>query len=224
MMKIGCVYTSTNGSLMINVEKEVRERFPDEDIQFFTFSNPRVLAEVVANGGVTANVYREMYNMYMGAVNLGVDMIYNICSSVGDVAAVAQNSFELMGVPLVKIDEAMADYAVSRSTKVGVIATLNTTMVPTKNQILSSAEKAGIEGVEVSPVVVDGAFGKSPEELEEMLLNAAGQIAGEVEVIVLAQASMAACEAVIQKNTGVETVSSPRFGAGALRAVVDGNK
>ena len=218
-MKIACVYTGINADLMTNVENEVKAKLTDCEVQFYTFTNPGVLAEVVENGRVTKNVYKEMYNMYMASVNHGVDIIYNICSSVGDVASAAIPSFKLIGVPLVKIDQAMADYAVNKTKRIGVIATLKTTLEPTKRQIIASAQKIGKKDIDIKSIVIDGAFGKSPKELEDMLLDGAKKIAEEVDIIILAQASMAACENVIQKETSIETLSSPRFGAAALKEV-----
>lgn len=49
----------------------------------------------------------------------GADVIFNTCSSVGDIALEAKNS---LPVPLVKIDDSMARKAVESGPRIGILA------------------------------------------------------------------------------------------------------
>ena len=68
--------------------------------------------------------------------------------------------------------------------------------------------------------VVDGlvdAFNLDQEQFRALLIGAAEKIADQVDVIVLAQGSMAYVEQDIEKAVGKPTLSSPRFGAIELK-------
>ena len=80
-----------------------------------------LLAEVLEKGGVTTAVKKRICAYALQAEIIGADLIFNQCSSVGEAADVAS---ELVNVPLVKIDEKMAEDACKTGKRIGVIATL----------------------------------------------------------------------------------------------------
>lgn len=69
-----------------------------------------LIREINGNGGPTYGVRRRLYQYYQQAESLGVDVILNQCSSVGEVADEIR---PFIRVPIVKIDEAMAEKAVT---------------------------------------------------------------------------------------------------------------
>ena len=71
--------------------------------------------------------------------------------------------------------------------------------------------------VKLTDGLIDGAFGINQDQFKEMLLAKAKEISEQVDVILLCQGSMAYAEEFLQKETGKTVVSSPRFGAEALR-------
>ena len=100
--------------------------------------------------------------------------------------------------------------------RVGVLATLATTLEPTKNTISRVARAMG-KHVELVDGLIDGAFGLNQEEFRKLLLEAAGKIKDDVDVIVLAQGSMAYVEKDLHEAYGIPVLSSPRFGAIELK-------
>ena len=90
--------------------------------------NGSLLREVLAKGKVTKPVVKRMISYYRVAEDYKVDCIFDVCSSVGEVADIAR---EIINIPIVKIDEKMAEEALSRSKVIGVVATLKTTLDPT---------------------------------------------------------------------------------------------
>ena len=71
--------------------------------------------------------------------------------------------------------------------------------------------------------LVDGlvdAFGMNQTQFRQLLIGAAREICDRVDVIVLAQGSMAYVEKDIEAACGIPTLSSPRFGAAALKAAL----
>ena len=73
------------------------------------------------------------------------------------------------------------------------------------------------KAVKITECLVDGAFGLDQDAFRERMLACAQTIADKVDVIVFAQGSMAYCETYIAEKTGKVVLSSPRFGAAALK-------
>ncbi len=84
------------------------------------------------SGRVTAKATAKLVTMYMDAVMQDVDAILNCCSSVGEVADAAQDMAKYIGVPIIRIDEEMCREAVRSGRRIGVMATLASTLNPTK--------------------------------------------------------------------------------------------
>lgn len=214
-MKAALVYTSTTPELIELVEREVKKNI-GEEAELISMQDPSILAEVREAGYVTPKAAARLIDMYMKAVGEGADAILNICSSVGEVADSAQAAAAYIGVPIVRIDEDMCREAVRLGKRVGVLATLATTLDPTKNTISRVARAMGTH-VELVDGLIDGAFGLDQDQFRKLLLEAAGKIKDQVDVIVLAQGSMAYVEEDLHKAYGIPVLSSPRFGAAALK-------
>ncbi len=218
-MKVALVYTSTTPELIELVERAVKKNI-GEEAELISLQDPSILAEVRAAGYVTPTAAARLIGMYMKAVGEGADAILNICSSVGEVADAAQSAAAYIGVPIVRVDEDMCKEAVRLGKRVGVLATLATTLEPTKNTISRVARAMG-KHVELVDGLIDGAFGLDQEQFRKLLLEAAGKIADQVDVIVLAQGSMAYVEEDLHQAYAMPVLSSPRFGAIALRKALE---
>ena len=138
-MKVALVYTSTTPELIELVEKEVGDVLPRET-EVVSYQDPSILAEVRDAGYVTAPPAARLVGMYMTAVSEGADAILNLCSSVGEVADAAQDIARYTGIPIVRVDEEMCREAVRQGKRIGVMATLPTTLNPTKNTILKGCQ------------------------------------------------------------------------------------
>lgn len=217
-MKIGLVYTSTTPELIELVEKEVKNQL-GEDVELYSQQDPSILADVREAGYVTAAPAARLIGMYMKAVEAGVDAVYNLCSSVGEVADSVQNVAKYIGVPIVRVDEEMCREAVRLGSRVGVMATLPTTLAPTKNTVERVAREVG-KHVEIVDCLVDGAFGLDQDQFRQRLADAAAKVIDRVDVIVLAQGSMAYAEEYLRSIYGKAFLGSPRFGAAALKSAL----
>ena len=177
------------------VEKEVKALLPaDTEIQ--SYQDPSILAEVRDNGYVTAAPAARLIGMYMQAITDGADAILNLCSSVGEVADAAQDVARYAGIPIVRVDEEMCREAVRQGNKIAVMATLPTTLEPTKNTIKRVAREMN-RHVELIDCLVDGAFGLDQDQFKALMTEYAGKVADEADVILFAQGSMAYCEEII---------------------------
>ena len=215
-MKVGLIYTSTTPELIELVEQEVKKQLGD-DVELYSLQDPSILADVRAAGYVTTAPAARLIGMYMKAAEEGVDAMLNLCSSVGEVADSAQDVAKYIGVPIVRVDEEMCREAVRKGQRIGVMATLPTTLEPT---ILRMARECN-RHVELVDCLVDGAFGLDQDQFKARMTEMAGTIADKVDVIVFAQGSMAYCEQYIADKFGKVVLSSPRFGAAELKKALE---
>lgn len=222
-MKIGVVYTSTTPELIELVERELRAQVGDEAV-FLNYQDPSILADVREAGVVTAGATAKLVGLYVQAIQDGADAILNCCSSVGGVADCVQDMARYTGVPIVRIDEDMCREAVRLAVKagkrIGVMATLATTLEPTKDTLIRVAREMNVR-VTLVDALLEGAFGLSPDEFTARMRAKALSVADQVDVLLFAQGSMAYCEAPVHEATGKPVVSSPRFGAPALRLALE---
>lgn len=217
-MKVGLIYTSTTPELIELVEREVKKQLGDS-VEMVSYQDPSILADVREAGYVMAAPAARLIGMYMEAVQAGVDAMLNLCSSVGEVADCAQDAAKYIGVPIVRVDEEMCREAVRKGSKIAVMATLPTTLEPTKNTVLRVAREMG-KHVELIDALVDGAFGLDQEQFKDLMAKKAGEVAAGADVILFAQGSMAYCEEYIAEMYQKTVLSSPRFGAEALKAAL----
>lgn len=218
-MKAALVYTSTTPELIELVNHEVRKNI-GEEAEILSLQNPGILAAVREAGYVTPKAAADLIAMYMEAVGQGADAILNICSSVGEVADCMKTAAAYIGVPIVRIDEEMCREAVRLGSRIAVLATLSTTLEPTKNTVLRVAREMG-RHVEMVDGLIDGAFGLDQEQFRKLLLDKAAQVKDSSDVILLAQGSMAYVEEDISREMGIPTLSSPRFGAVELKKALE---
>lgn len=146
-----------------------------------------LIQEVNQNGGPTPFVKRRMFEYFRNAQELGVDLIVNQCSSVGEAA---DQIAPFLNVPILKIDEAMAEKAVQMGRKIAVVATVESTTGPSVRLIEKKAKELGKE-VEVDLHLVEGAMmvlieKNDAETHNRMVLGEVEKAAKENDVVVLA--------------------------------------
>jgi hypothetical protein len=125
-----------------------------------------------------------------GLVEQGADVVVCTCSTLGPVV---ERLAERVGVPVLRVDRPMARAAVACGPVVGVVAALASTVGPTRDLLDDEASRDG--GREVVAVVVPGAWDAfeagDTDGYERLVEAAARALAPTVDVVVLAQASMA---------------------------------
>ncbi|MBQ9204793.1 MAG: hypothetical protein IJ155_11215 [Prevotella sp.] len=213
MIHVVCVHTAM--ALVEPLTKIFQEYLPEVNVNHIADSS--LIKEVIAAGEVTPAVRRRLLSYYNGAADAGADVVFNTCSSVGDVADYG-NLYAR--IPVFRIDQPMAAEAVAKYDRIGVISTLPTTLDPTCRLLQNEARKAGREVVLVEGLA-DGAFaaGQSGdgETHDRLIAEAAQRIAPQVDMFVLAQGSMARMEQRLSELTGKPVLSSPVLGVKGLR-------
>jgi hypothetical protein len=150
-----------------------------------------LLADVIAAGEVTAAVDKRLRAYVEQAAVLGASAVMSCCSSIGGAMEAIAESAPL---PVWRVDEAMAEEAVARGGRIGVLGTVRTTMQPTVLLIERTAAARRSDAT-VEPIFVDGAFealkAGNIEGHDDRVAKGLRELLGIADVVVLAQASTA---------------------------------
>lgn len=187
------------------------------EVEMINIVDDSLLSEVMANGQITPNITRRVCAYAQQAEAMGVDLIFNQCSSVGEAVDVARN---MLKTPYIKVDEPMAEKAVTIGKKISVIATVASTMGPSCRLIEKTAKKMGKQ-VEVRRCLVEGALDVlmkegDKEKHNQMVLEEIQKVEKDSDVIVLAQGSMIVLLPHLS-HIKVPVLSSPRSGVESIR-------
>lgn len=216
-MKIVMIHTSP---VSLNELKSLcKEYLPS--VELVNIIDDSLLDEVKKNNGITPAIVSRMCTYIQTAQTLHADIIFNQCSSVGEAFDIAKQCTNLKTL---KIDEAMAEHAVSKGVKIGVIATVASTMLPSCNLIKTKAKEVGKE-VHIKEYLVANALDilmkeNDVEKHNELILEQIHIAEKENDVIVLAQGSMTSLIPYV-KDMEVEVLTSPRLAVEKLRKMVD---
>lgn len=161
------------------------------NVKIFNIVDDSLIRNTIACGELTASTSKRVVNYAASAQEAGADFILYTCSSIG---AAVETAATLTGVPVLRVDQPMADLAVQMGQRIGVIATLSTTLEPTSDLVKRRAIAAG-KNIELTAVLCEGAFealmGGDTATHDTKVAAALKELSNKVDVIVLAQASMA---------------------------------
>jgi aspartate/glutamate racemase len=150
----------------------------------------------------------------------GVDMILLACSTFNKAVELAS---PMINVPMLQIDRPMMDLAVKQGKKIGLLATVPTT-VPSSERLLNLAAAEAGKKIEVTTVLCSEAFAEikkgNVNKHNEMLLTEIERLSGTVDAIVMAQVSMSALEPMLG-NTRVPVYNSGRTGFMRVREILE---
>jgi hypothetical protein len=122
------------------------------------------------------------------------------------------------------MDDAMADQAVTLGRRIGVVATVASTIAPSCGLILAKAEAEG-KKVEVKPYLVDGAMyvllNEGKEKHNALVKRTVIDCARRCDVVVLAQGSMVVLLPEL-KDIAKPVLSSPELGVRKARTLLFG--
>lgn len=172
-----------------DIKKLFKEKLPE--VEMINIIDDSLLQEALANKGITPGIIRRIGQYAIQAESLGCELILNQCSSVGEAADVAQT---MVNIPVVKIDQPMAEEAVRLGKNIAVIATAISTIEPSSRLVERMAAKAGKE-VKVERCFATGAYEallleNNREKHNAIVIDTIKKAAETNDVIVLAQGSM----------------------------------
>lgn len=185
--------------------------------KIFNMVDESLLCDIIACGNCPPATAKRLAGHVMAADDAGAEFILVTCSSMG---RAVEASRALVKASVLRVDEPMAQRAVEIGNRIGVIATLPSTLEPTAALIKAHASAVG-KPLELTTQVVPGAFeavisgnGAKHDELVGVALR---ELAKTVDVIVLAQASMArVVDSLAAADKPVPILLSPRSAVESL--------
>jgi Asp/Glu/hydantoin racemase len=161
------------------------------NVKIFNIVDDSLIKNTIACGELTASTSKRVVNYAASAQEAGADFILFTCSSIG---AAVETASTLTDVPVLRVDQPMADIAVQTGKRIGVIATLSTTLEPTSDLVRRRAMVAGKE-IELTAMLCEGAFDAlmngDAATHDAKVAKALKELITKVDVVLLAQASMA---------------------------------
>lgn len=189
-------------------------------LDVFHIVDESLLADRIADAPFS-RTFRRVAAYAHFAEESGARAVLVTCSSIGDAVAHARSAVD---IPVFRVDEPMAEEAVASGARVGVLATLRSTLEPTSRLVREKARERGADSTVVT-ALCDGAFDALREgdrgEHDRIVGAKAIELAADVDVIVLAQASMSqVLEKLPPDALSIPILSSPRSGVRQLAALV----
>ena len=222
-MSVTIAYIHTS-HVLIPVFTELSRRELPEAEQFHMVDESLIQNTIRAQE-LTKVTIRRVVNMVQSAREGGADGVVVTCSSIGPAVTMAR---ELFDFPVIRVDEAMAEEAVRLGRRIGVAATLRTTLEPTVALLRAKAFDAGRE-VDVEESLCEDAFravlSGDTETHDRLLSDSIARLRESVDVVVLAQASMARVVASLPAGNGNATIlSSPQLAVRRARSLLLGGR
>ncbi len=175
-----------------------------------------LLAQVRQHGKLTQEDIGGLQSHVRVAERIAAHGVLVTCSTLSPAV-----DFIRASIPVLKIDEAMLKQAVAFGRRIVVVATAQSTLEPTKTRLTAEASRIG-NGIELQMVLVDQAFealmhGDAAAH-DRLVKEAILQWMSQVDVIVLAQASMArVCDVIPESERRVPILTSPHTAMQEIR-------
>jgi len=208
MVKIALIHTTPVTVNSLN--KLLKERHAD--LEIINIVDDSILVELINNKADLSLVEDRVKYYIKTAVDQGANLVMSACSSIGEIFEKENPNYE---IPIMRIDSAMAEKAVKNAAKIGVAATLETTLKPSTKLIKNKAAELD-KKVEIKTALADSAYQKlmtgDEEAHDEILAEKLKELAAEVEIVVLAQASMARAVDSLSEQIRGKFLTSPELG------------
>jgi Asp/Glu/hydantoin racemase len=204
--KITLISTSLKTGALMN--QLFVDAFPG--ITFHNIVDDSLVKEVIANdNAITPGVVRRVCSYVVSAEMSGVDLVVITCSTISVIARVAER---LVHIPVMRIDEPMAELAVATGDRIKVLATIPSTVTPSVELVREKSRQQGKE------VVLDSLLCKmarqsldagNPEEHDRILREEIENALENFDLVILAQASMGRVLGTLDHQKRTRVLTSP---------------
>jgi Asp/Glu/hydantoin racemase len=185
-------------------------------VNIFHMVDESLIKNTISAGRLTKPTARRVLSLIDSAQQSGAGAVMVTCSSIGQAVSLSR---PFIDIPVFRIDEAMAEEAVAKGGRIGVAATLRTTLDPTLELLQTTARRCE-KSIETIPCLCEGAFeavvSGQTDRHDQLVTEALEKLMKSVDVVVLAQASMARVLGSIPAN-GTPVLSSPRLAMESAR-------
>ena len=190
-------------------------------VEVFHMTDESLIRNTMAAGTLTKSTIHRVIGMIGLAHEGGANVVMVTCSSIGAAIPIARQQFDF---PIIRIDEAMAEMAVRAGKRVGVAATVKTTLEPTVALLVERAIEANRD-IEIDRELCEGAFeallAGDTARHDELVVAGLNALRKRVDVVVLAQASMLRVLEKMDLGSGPKMLSSPELAVRSARALLE---
>jgi aspartate/glutamate racemase len=201
------------------VQKYLDELIPEVEVVHWVDDTIQNTNFACAPGTIPPENYAKFTQAALSQQAYGVDLILLVCSTFN---RAVEHARPMITTPMLQIDRPMMDLAVQHGSRIGLLATVPTTVPASERLLRLAAADAGRE-IEVHTRLCSEAFQMlktgQPEKHNELLLAEIDRLSGSVDAIVLAQLSMTALEPLLGA-TRVPVYNSGRTGFTKVRELL----
>ena len=202
--------------VLIHTVKSVYETFEKEiravtgDIKVYNMLDEFLVADSIERGVFTVENRMRLMHDLQSAQLTGADLIVVTCSTLTPHVVAARPFFS---TPIIAIDDAMCTLAVTQGSKITILATAESTVSPTLKKL---EEEAALQNKKISlfslccPEALVHLKAGQKAKHDKLVLDMAREVK-DSDTIVLAQASMAHLQDLVQAQTRIRTLSSPQL-------------
>jgi Asp/Glu/hydantoin racemase len=202
----------STGTIMDNLFKE---SFPEADV--YNIIDDSIVREIIYNKDVISTGITKRLCAYVISAELsGSDFVVICCSTISGIGRIVS---KMVSIPVVCIDEPMAELAVQKGKRIKILATMSSTLKPSIDLLQLTAEAQNKD------IILDSLLcsharnfldqGK-PEKHDLVLLEEIQKALKENDIVVLAQASMARVLNSLEKDKD-RVYTSPPIAVKAIR-------
>lgn len=196
---------------VIPAMQPVRQAFAAElpAVRVLNLLDEALLKEAERLGGISPALVRRMTSLVAMHEAAGAELVLFSCTAYSSFVDQVQAQ---AGIPVLPIDDAMLERALQIGRRLGVLATIAAGLEQQRQSIARVAAATGRE-FEIEPVLRPDAFaalnGGDAATHDRILLEELAKLAREVDVVILAQASMAGLMPSVPADTPVPVLASP---------------
>jgi hypothetical protein len=198
------------------MEDALAEAWPDARVRHLL--DEGLSTEAVRYGGVSPECVARMYDVVDLAIRTRPDAVLLTCTAYSTLVPDLRRRYP--GIPIFAVDQIMVERAVAQAQRIGVLATFAAGL---EQQRVMLETEAALRGKTIE--IVDSLHPDAMTALragdgalhDRIVLDALPELAERVDLVVLAQVSMARVVPGIAARYAERVLSSPRLAAQALR-------
>ncbi len=181
---------TVNNFMDIIFNPHVKPYTDEKGIEVYNILDDSLLRATIDDGGMTPTTASRMLNYAKAAEGSGADGIIVTCTSVNEAT---KHIRPFLNIPILNIEEPVAEMAVNAGKKIGILATLPTSPGAIEKVIRQKAAEQNKE-IEIVTRIAEGAFdvlcAGDRDKHDEMICECLYELAKEVDCIAFAQISM----------------------------------
>ncbi|HEY8345242.1 MAG TPA: aspartate/glutamate racemase family protein [Bacillota bacterium] len=186
-------------------------------VEVFHILQEGIFNSMLKEDGITPRILKQFSRIICEAEVSGASIILVTGSTLSPMVDTAS---KLVNIPVLKIDEAMAEMAVKKGKRIGLVATEELTVKPSSKILKSKAAEIGTELEIVSEVTAEARkyFKENNiEKHDQLIAECAKKLDGKVDLILFAQVSMFSALEKTQKLVNTPLYTSPELAVALVK-------